>query len=142
MIGTTYQFSWNVERGKVREFLAAIGDKTPIYMDSEEAKAQGYPDTIAPPTFTTVPIMWSGKLLEAFEQLKIPLSSVMHAEQGYEFYGAILPGDTLTAVMEIKSITERIGKSGALDFILFETTFMNQDGQPVVKEQMLVVERK
>ena len=44
--------------------------------------------------------------------------------------------------MEIKSITERLGNSGPMDFVLFETTFSNQNDRTVVREQMLVVERK
>ena len=99
LVGATYEFRWHVEKGKIRELVDAIGDDDPICRDLNAAQAQGYANIVASPTFTTVPIMWSGVLFKAFEELKMPLSRIMHAEQGYEYYGEILPGDTLSAVM-------------------------------------------
>lgn len=142
LIGATYRFSWLVERGKILELVDAIGDEDPIYRDREAAQAEGYQDIVASPTFTTVPIMWSGVLFKVFDDLSIPLSRIMHAEQGYEYYRDILPGDTISGVMEVKSITEREGRTGAMDFVLFEIRFTNQHEEPVVKEELLVVERK
>lgn len=142
MIGKKFHFDWRVERGKIAEFVAAVGEDNPICWDTTAATAQGYVDIVAPPTFTTVPMMWSGVLFRAFDELKMPLSRIMHAEQAYEYHNEILPDDTLSAVMEVKSVTERSGKSGVLDFVLFETIFTNQHGQLVMKEEMLVVERK
>lgn len=142
ILGKTYDFEWEVERGKIAEFMAAVGDDSPVYRDVEAAAREGYSDIIAPPTFTTVPIMWSGLLFQAFEDLSIPLSRIMHAEQSYEFRGEIHPGDRLHGTVEIKSITERQGRSGPMDFVLFETTITNQHRRTVVREQMLVVERK
>jgi len=142
MIGTRFNFTWQVERGKIAELTASLGDDNPIYHDREAAEAEGYPDILAPPTFSTVAVLWSGTLFKAFHELKMPLSRIMHAEQEYEYFCPILPGDTLHAVMEVKSIVERKGKSGTMDFVLLETIFTNQHNRQVIKEQMLVVERK
>jgi len=141
-LGTRYEFNWVVERGKIAEFVEAVGDHDPICNDPEAARRSGFQDIVAPPTFTSVPIMWSGALFHAFHDLGIPLSRIMHAEQSYEFFREIYPGDVLHGSMEIKSITEREGKSGAMEFVLLETTFTNQHQQPVVMEKMLIVERK
>lgn len=141
MVGARCSFTWQVEKGKIAELVAALGETNPICRDAEAALGEGYPDIVAPPTFSTVAVLWTSALFGFFERLKMPLSRIMHAEQGYEYYDPILPGDTLYAVMEVKSITSREGKSGHMDFVLFETVFTNKHGREVIKEEMLVVER-
>lgn len=141
LIGKRYTFTWLVEKGKIREFVTAIGDDNPIYQDAKAALDQGYKNIVAPPTFTTVPILWTGTLFKAFDNLQLVLTRITHAEQTYEYYQDIFVGDELKGVMEIKEITEKKGRSGLLEFIRFETTFTNQHGQLVSKENMLVAAR-
>ena len=61
LIGRTYPPSrvYEVSREKIREFADAIGDASPLYRDPEAAKAHGYPDVIAPPTFPIASIISS-----------------------------------------------------------------------------------
>lgn len=141
-VGTLYNFDWVVERGKIAEFTAALRDAPPSSGEVAAAFHEENKDPLTPPTFTTVPVMFSGVLFKAFEDLSIPLSRIMHAEQSYEYLGVIRPGDRLHGTMEIKSVTERQGRSGPMEFVLFETTFINQHQQIVVREQMLIVERR
>jgi acyl dehydratase len=141
-LGTRYEFNWVVERGKIAEFIEAVGDHDPVCRDPEAARRSSFRDVVAPPTFTTVPVMWSGALFQAFDDLGIPLSRIMHAEQSYEFFREIYPGDVLRGIMEIKSITEREGRSGLMQFVLLETTFTNQHQEEVVREEILIVETK
>lgn len=141
MIGKTFEFTWPVERGKISELVAAIGDPDPIYRDPAEARQEGYPNIVAPPTFSTVAVLWTGVLFKAFEELKIPLNRILHAEQSYEYYDPILGGDTLQGVLEVKSITERQGKAGTMHYVMLETVYNNQYDHKVLKENMLIVER-
>ena len=46
-----------VGREKIREFATAIGATDAEYHDPEAARALGYPDVVAPPTFPTVVTM-------------------------------------------------------------------------------------
>ena len=140
-IGRKYPFTWVVERGKIREMVEAIGESNPIYQDSEAARAQGYKDVVAPPTFTTVSLLWSGALFQAFDDLEVEVSRTVHAQQSCEFYQEIFPGDTLEGVVEVKDITHKKGKSGNLKFIQFEITYTNQRNELVSKEEMLVITR-
>ena len=96
MIGAKYRIEWPIEPGKILEFVTATGDPNPVHRAPEAARGAGFCDIVAPPTFSTVPIMWSGVLFKAFDDLKIPLSSIMHAEQGYEFFRSVTAGDHLT----------------------------------------------
>lgn len=141
-IGKKYTFTWLVERGKIREFAEAIGDDNPIYKDAEAARKQGYKDIVAMPTFAFASIIRTGTFHRVVKDLGIEFARAMHAEQGYEYYNEIFPGDTLMVVMEVKHITEKKGKSGNLDFIQFENTYTNQHDELVLKEEILVVERK
>ncbi|KPC63832.1 hypothetical protein ADL35_47530, partial [Streptomyces sp. NRRL WC-3753] len=52
-VGRTYPPTepYEVGREKIREFAQAVGDANPVYTDVEAAKALGYADVIAPPTF-------------------------------------------------------------------------------------------
>jgi len=48
-----YPDHYVVGREKIRDFATAIGDFNPLYHDEAAAKAAGYDDIIAPPTFLT-----------------------------------------------------------------------------------------
>jgi acyl dehydratase len=139
--GAVYDFEWLVERGKIRELALAIGDRNPVYFDPEAARTEGYGDLAAPPTFSAVPLMWTGVLFKAFKDLGMVHERIVHAEQSYDYLGSIQAGDTLRGRMRVVSVTHREGRSGGLDFVLFETALANQHGHPVLKEEMLVVER-
>ena len=51
----------------------------------------------------------------------------------YECFLPIRAGDTLTAYSRIADITEREGKTGKMAFTITETTYVNQNGDLVVK---------
>src|SRR4029453_4504211 len=52
-----------VVREQVMEFADAIGERNPIFRDPEAARAAGYPEQVAPPTFVAkMQIMSSGQV--------------------------------------------------------------------------------
>jgi acyl dehydratase len=135
-------FIWEVERGKIRELVQAIGDKNPIYLNRAAAIEAGYADTPASPTFVTVPMMWSNVLIEVIKTLKINYARVLHGEEEYEYLQEIYPGDILTGKMRVVSVDEKSGKSGSMDLIRLETLYTNQRNELVLKASTLLVERK
>ena len=42
---------WDVEKWRIRFFAEVIGATDPIYLDTAAAKAAGYRNVVAPPTF-------------------------------------------------------------------------------------------
>ena len=56
LVGRSYPPSavYEVGRGKIAEFATAIGAADPVHRDADAARAAGYPDVIAPPTFAIV----------------------------------------------------------------------------------------
>lgn len=134
---------WEVERGKIREMAKAIGDPNPIYTSREAAVAEGYADTPAPPTFLTVPMMWSTSMPGVINDLGINFMMVLHGEEEYEYYREIYPGDVISAVPKVASIEEKTSKSGRkMDMVTVELVYTNQKGEKVARARTLLVERK
>lgn len=135
--------TWEVERGKIRELAKAIGDPNPIFQDREAAIREGYKDTPAPPTFLTVPMMWSSSMPSVITDLAINFMMVLHGEEEYEYYQEIYPGDVITAAPKVVAIEEKTSKSGRkMDMVTVELLYTNQRGEKVAKARSLLVERK
>ncbi len=142
-IGKEYPpFTWVVEKGKIRELVQAIGDKNPIYQDTDVAKSDGYDDTPASPTFITLPMMWNEILIKIIADLNIDyLHNTLHGGEEYEYHHEIYPGDVLEGCSKIKGIVEKAGKV-KMNFITIETTFTNQNNQKVVTATNVIIERE
>ena len=82
-IGRAYPPSapYLVGREKIREFARAIGDGNAVFHDRDAARALGYPDIIAPPTFATVVAMEASQAVMFDPELGLDFSRVVHAEQ-------------------------------------------------------------
>lgn len=136
-------YSISVERVKIRELMEAIGDDNPMFLDKEAAASQGYPDTPCPPTFPTIAFQeFTGAYFKAFEALGVPLASVLHGEEEYEYLADIYPGDLLTCQMTFESIVDKQTKSGPMDLITLRTSFTDQNGKEVLRARSLIIERK
>jgi acyl dehydratase len=116
----------HVTRDKLLDFADLMGVSNPIYTDPEAARARGYHDIIALPTYVTV---------RGAQPLTPPELHFegMGINAGYEcvFYGVIYPGDTLTYSTCLIDMYEKTGRSGTMRFIVRETTITNQDGDTV-----------
>lgn len=136
-------FSFRVERVKIKEFVEAIGDRNPVFVDEEAAISEGYPHTPCPPTFATCAFQeFTGAYFKAFEALGISLQHVLHGEEEYEYVGEIYPEDQLTCSLTFESIVEKKTKSGQMDLITLRAIFTNEKGEEVLRARSLLIERK
>lgn len=134
--------TFEVERGKIREFASAIGDTNPLYHDPEAARAAGYEDLPIPPTFPTTFSHWGKKAKDAPpEDLGFPFARVLHGEEEYTYLAPIYPGDTLTGVRTLLNVEEKQGKSGKMEIATLETVYTNQHGQQVLRSRTMAVIR-
>ncbi len=133
---------WEVQRCKFLEMAEAIGDNNPIYHDAKAAEINGYQDIPPVPTMSTVGAIW-GKLVDRiFRDLKINADMALHGEEIYEYLRDYYPGDVLTGVPKVTSIKEKISKSGEkMRLINIEIMWRNQEGEDVLRETSLVIER-
>ena len=83
-----------LERGRLRFFAKAIGETNPVYTDVEAARAAGYSDLPAPPTFLFAAELDSGAMFERLDAMAIPLGKLLHGEQGFEYFAPVVAGDT------------------------------------------------
>ncbi len=56
----------------------------------------------------------------------------LFASQAIENVAPIRPGDTLEAKTYLKEVYEKTGRSGKMVFVVWETSFTNQDGNTTV----------
>lgn len=126
---------YEVSRVKIREFADAIGDRNPLYRDREAAKAAGYPDVIAPPTFPIVVSLGNPGLADP--ALGLNYAMVVHGEQRFEYTRPLRAGDVITCtstITEIRSI-------GNNEKMVVETEIATVEGEPVCKSYNTIVER-
>ena len=137
---TTSVSTMEVEKGHIRRFAQAIGDDNPLHYDEEYAKKSRYGGIIAPPTFATTFGFESKENL--MEGLDINYARLLHGEQEYEYHKPIMAGDVISFSTTITDITEKQGKSGAMDIITTEMTGNNQNGERVFVGRSTVVIRQ
>ncbi|MFS0714236.1 MaoC family dehydratase N-terminal domain-containing protein [Microbacterium sp. 2P01SA-2] len=93
-----------VGREKVREFARAVFATDPQHTDPEAARALGYPDVVAPPTFAMVIQDLTLQQLLGEPDSGIALERTVHAEQRFRYSRPIVAGDELTAQLTVTGI--------------------------------------
>jgi len=128
-VGHTYPPTepYLVGREKIREFAAAIGTDDAVHRDATAARALGYPDVVAPPTFPIVVTAASMDQLIADPGLGLDFSRVVHGDQRFSYHRPVVAGDRLVCVCTIAEITERAGHS----FLTTRTEIGTDAGEPV-----------
>ncbi|HCO01805.1 MAG TPA: hypothetical protein DIT48_00305 [Actinobacteria bacterium] len=136
--GKEYQeVSFPVERDRVVQFADAIGERSPLYRDAEAAKAAGYGEQLAPPTFVTVmQIMTSGQVV-LDQELGLNYMMVVHGEQEYEWRRPVVVGDVLKAVPRIADIYAK----GPNEFLVIEADIKDASGETVVVARSTLLSR-
>ena len=100
-----------VGREKVREFARAVFATNPLHHDVEAARAAGYADVVAPPTFPVVVQEHALALLLADPDGGIDFSRVVHGDQRFSYSRPIVAGDELTATLTVTSVKTLGGHS-------------------------------
>ena len=93
-----------VGREKVREFARAVFADDPHHLDPEAARALGYSDVVAPPTFAMVVQDQTLQQLLAEPDSGIVLQNVLHAEQRFRYTRPIVAGDELTGILSVTGV--------------------------------------
>ncbi|MCI2417077.1 MaoC family dehydratase N-terminal domain-containing protein [Saccharopolyspora sp. K220] len=128
---------YEVGREKIREFADAIKDDSPLYRDPEAAKAAGYPEVIAPPTFAMIMSMAANEVVVHDPQLGLDYSRVVHGQQEFIHHRPIRAGDRLVTVVHVDDIKARAGN----DFLTVRAEIATVDGEPVCTGKAMLVAR-
>lgn len=153
------EFKFPVDASQIMLFARSVGDKNPIYHDSEYANASEVKGVVAPPTFVqasaqydpkfplrpTIGEPWFGSGKEATgikpkeksggdaEKKSGDSARMLHAEQQYIYHKPIRPGDELTVSTKRGNSWEKEGRrSGTMSFSETITEFRDSKGELVV----------
>ena len=122
---------FEVTEDQIQAFSQGIGETNPVHFDAAAAQAKGFRGLVAPPTFCTVLVR--GVTLP---DIKLKFGKTqMHAGQRVQSRAPIVAGDSLTASSHLKEVYPKTGRSGTMVFVVWETTFRNQDGVVVADVQ-------
>lgn len=100
-----------VGREKVREFARAVFADAPQHIDVDAARAAGYSDVVAPPTFPMVIQDLTLQQLLSEPDSGIVLARTIHAEQRFRYTRPIVAGDELTAQLAVTGIRSMGGNA-------------------------------
>ena len=117
-----------VGREKVREFARAVFATNPINLDPEAARAAGYADVVAPPTFPIVVQERTLAQLLAEPDAGIDFSRVVHGDQRFSYTRPVVAGDLLTATLTVSSVKSL----GAHSMVTAESVVTDAAGEHVV----------
>jgi acyl dehydratase len=131
------EVTFGVERDRVLQFADAIGEDDLLYRDADAARAAGYPEQLAPPTFVTVmQIMTSGQVV-VDPDLGLDYSLVVHGEQEYEWHRPVMVGDQLRATPRLAEIYAK----GPNEYLVIESVIQDAAGATVVVARTTLLSR-
>ena len=126
-----------VGREKVREFARAVFATSPLNHDPEAARAAGYADVVAPPTFPVVVQEATLAQLLAEPDGGIDFTRVVHGEQRFTYSRPVVAGDELTATLSVTSVKTLGGNS----MVTAESSIVDAGGAHVVTATSTLVVR-
>ncbi|MEZ0339329.1 fused (3R)-hydroxyacyl-ACP dehydratase subunits HadA/HadB [Mycobacterium sp. pV006] len=126
-VGHHYQMAgtYLVGREKLREYARAVQDYHPAHWDVAAARELGYPDVVAPLTFTSAPGMQCNRRM--FEEIVVGYDTYLQTEEVFEQHRPIVAGDELVIDVELSSVRRTAGR----DFITVTNTFTDTQGERV-----------
>lgn len=131
--GTTYQ----VGREKIREFADAIGDGNPVCRDPGAARAAGYADLVAPPTFAIILAMRAQDELLNDPKFGLDYRRMVHGSQSFTHHRPVTAGDELVAALYVDGIRVM----GGNDILTLRCEIADSAGDPVTTARAMLVFR-
>lgn len=153
-IGATQQHELGeVTAMMIRRYARAVGETDPVHVDTDAARAQGYPDVIATPNMLVGIVGWGDGGAESDlrtdgtevgEHLPgIPASGVRVMGGGEEmhFHHDVVAGTTVTQQITLVDVTDKQTKEGTMAVVRYEVAFTDGDGQPLLSAERTVLVR-
>jgi acyl dehydratase len=129
--------AYEVSRIKIQEFAEAINSWDPVHRDADAARAQGYPDVIAPPTFAVIVSQRCDAQVILDPDAGIDYSRVVHGEQSFVHHRPIVAGDRLVATLNVDDVNTR----GKHAMVTTRVEIADGRGEPVATARSTVVVR-
>ena len=120
--------SYVVGREKIREFATAVLADDPSHFDVEAARARGFSDLVAPPTFPVVIQEKTLHQLLSHPGAGIDFTRVVHGDQRFEYSRPVVAGDELVATLRVTKVQSLGGHS----MVTSESAITTLSGEHVV----------
>ncbi len=128
---------YQVGREKIREFASAIGDDNPAFHDVDAARALGYADVVAPPTFPVLMALKAAAAAVQDPELGLDYSRVVHGEQKFQYSRPVVAGDELVVTVTIEGLRTMAGN----DMVTARGDVTTVGGEHVVTTTSLLIAR-
>ena len=129
LVGLSYPpgHPYRVTCAKISEFADATGATSPLHVDRDAARAAGFREVVAPPTFAVVVAQRAEAAYLEDPEAGIDFSRVVHAEQSFEHHRPIIAGDELSTTVHVESVTHR----GPLAMVTTRAEIVDANERPV-----------
>lgn len=145
-----------VERGPVAKFAASVTDENPVYQSLDAAKAAGFDDIPAPPTYGFSAAEYWGKfpegqppdptggrspMMEVIGKLMAKGGMVLHGEQEFVYHRPVVVGDVLHNEGKVVDLYTKESKGRTMTFLVIEDVYRDEAGEPVLTSRMNLIHR-
>lgn len=128
---------YGVSAAKIREFAEAVGSSDPVHVDRDVARARGYADVIAPPTFAVLIAQQCDRQLILDPEAGIDYSRVVHGEQKFVHHRPLTAGDSIVGTLHVDGVRE----AGGHAMVTTRTELATESGEPVCTATSTIVIR-
>ena len=125
-------------RASIRYFALATGDENLLYLDEAYARAAGFADVVAPPTFVVETCQYAhrppdgqGYMGHAWD-LPITGCRMIRAGNEYEFMRPVLACDRISVTWTLEDMVERKSRRGGSQLFLTTVARYYDDGEEQV----------
>lgn len=138
-VGRTYPPApaYLVGREKIREFARALQSSDPLHFDVASARARGFADLVAPPTYAIRLSMAAAEAVVMDPELGLDYTRVVHGDQRFEYSRPIVAGDELVCSVTIDAIRSAAGN----DMLTTRADIATVAGEHVVTSYSVLVAR-
>jgi acyl dehydratase len=135
------EVSFDVERGKIREFARATAAADPAHTDRQSAAARGHDDVLA--TATHVVVAGHHRDQRAFvSRLGLDIGRIVVGSTAWEYLRPVRAGDALTGVRRVAADETKPGRHGdTMRLVTLETEYTDQLGAVVIRQREVLIER-
>lgn len=144
-----------VERAPITQFAKALGDDNPVYRNAEAARAAGFDDVAAPPTFCFSIQNWGkweerqpadgtparSPMMEVMGTLMSKGGIVLHGEQEFTYHRPMVVGDVLTYEGRVRDVYQKPTGDKTMTFLVIDDVYRDESGAPVVTSTMNLIHR-
>lgn len=126
---------YEIEKGMIKRYAAAIGDPNPLWQDEGYAAGTRYGCIVAPPNFILT--LGFGRVLQKY--LEDPEITVLHGSTDVEYRWPVKAGDVISVSATVSKVRQRQSKLGDTLFVTFDMKYRNQHQQAVAECRQLAI---